>query len=1116
LLADDFDRLNDEQKAIVKGFKGPTMIVAGPGTGKTRTVAVLIGRLLADGTKLKEILALTFSEKAARELRGRVMEYHPKSYDECWISTFHSFCARVLREQFHRVGIHPEFRLLTGFKEALLMAGICSKLTSETFPVFGRVLTKRGFQLEVLTFISLLKSNLVTPDGLQAALAHEGLDPRSRQRLGELLLLYRRYEDERARTGFLDFRDLISLTIQVLRDPGAAERYRRQFRIVLVDEFQDTDPAQYLLLRLLKGEDAEQAPRIAVIGDPRQSIYRFRGADPGMMGAKSAFRREFKARLFPLRSNYRSAGCILGLAGKLHWSQNFAPSPSGKTAAGPPDDELTACSSRQGIVELFEARDELDEARLVARRIAALLTYGAHRCFAPGEVAVLVRNNYQIDLIAESLRALHVPFDIAGDMKFFRSEEVTALASLLQAAAGPADKQEQPLRRAFASPIFGLDQIWAQQYLASLQPGSSLEQGLDEWLSRAPDAPQSEGLSSPSPETAARLAAFRETLRLLRDGIGLPLVSLFARLLLTVPHLLADPAAPGARHVMRFRGMIDDFCDVWEKQNGRPAVAADLMPNFDEWLTYYASTLEQEEDAGTPAASAPAGVRLMTVHQSKGLEFPVVFVTGLCEGQFPVRLRESLLLGSRGLAGLQKAIDAGSREIQFFNPYPADHADHLEEERRLLYVALTRAEEALIMTLPRRIGTDPALPAPFLSELGIRPVRDWQEQNVLTIGELRTRLARLDQTAREELKPDLAKLAESLLSLTEAETARITGESRDAAFEDLLTPRSFGIAAPVPAELPAGFRFSAQSLRDYIDCPRRFYFRHVLRLRDERTENQPFFTFGNAVHACLERLHDPEGEFAGGRTPSSSDLDAIWSSSGRPMLEPLPVLQRTLYGQQARELLEKYREAVYVNGQVPAAGTLGVEADLRFEFRGHACKGRIDRWLKDADGTLWIIDYKTGSSKSGAKLAEEAFPESGPPSEIQLPFYLLAARCLGFSHACATTLYPKEDLYKRKYKGFLPGHMKAGMLGLGAGPEWTVQISPEQFASFENTVEHLMTDIISNRIFDCSPSSAPAANSCTNRSPNKGCEFQPFCQERLDQLRVPAIEDGNKAYGEPD
>ncbi len=1116
MLADDFDRLNTEQKAIVKGFKGPTMIVAGPGTGKTRTVAVLIGRLLTEGTKLKEILALTFSEKAARELRGRVMGYHPKSYDECWISTFHSFCARVLREQFHRVGIHPEFRLLTGFKEALLMAGICSKLTPETFPVFGRVLTKRGFQLEVLTFISLLKSNLVTPDGLQTALTYEGLDLRSRQRIEELLLLYRRYEDERTRTGFLDFRDLISLTVKVLRDPGAAERYRRQFRIVLVDEFQDTDPAQYLLLRLLKGQNAEQSPRIAVIGDPRQSIYRFRGADPGMMGAKSAFRREFKARLFPLRSNYRSAGCILKLAEKLHWSQNFAPAPSGKLPDGPHDEELMALSGRQGIVELLEARDELDEARIVARRIAALLTYGAHRCFAPGEVAVLVRNNYQIDLIAESLRALHIPFDIAGDMKFFRSEEVTALASLLQSAAGPADRQEQPLRRAFASPVFGLDQIWAQQYLASLEPGSSLEQALDERFSRAPDAPVPEGIAAPSPETAVRLAAFRETLRLLRDGIGLPLVSLFARLLLTVPHLLADPAAPGARHILCFRGMIDDFCDVWEKQNGRPAVAADLMPNFDEWLTYYASTLEQEDAAGTAAEPGPSGVRLMTVHQSKGLEFPAVFVTGLCEGQFPVRLRESLLLGSRGLAGLQQAIDAGNREIQFFNPYPADHADHLEEERRLLYVALTRAEEALIMTLPRRIGTDPALPAPFLSELGLRPIRDWYEQNILTIGELRTRLARLDQTAREELRPDLANLAASLRNLTEVETPAITGESRDSEFEELLTPRSFGIAAPVPAELPAGFRFSAQSLRDYIDCPRRFFFKHVLRLRDERTESQPFFTFGNAIHACLEQLHSPEGGFAGGRTPSSSDLDLLWSAHGRPMLESLPVLQRTLYERQARELLEKYREAVYVNGQIPVTGTLGVEADLRFEFRGHKCKGRIDRWLKDTDGTLWIIDYKTGSPKSGAKMAQEAFPESGPPSEIQLPFYLLAARCLGFSQACATTLYPKDDLYRRTYKGYLPGYMKAGMLGLGAGPEWAVQINPRQFAEFEDTIERLMTDIISKKIFDCGPSSAPAANSCTNRSPNKGCEFQPFCQERLDQLRVPANEDGGKAYGESD
>lgn len=1105
MLADDFEKLNDEQKAIVKGFKGPTMIVAGPGTGKTRTVAVLIGRLLAEGTKLKEILALTFSEKAARELRGRVMEYHPKSYDECWISTFHSFCARVLREQYFRVGIHPEFRLLTGFKEALLMSGICARLTPETFPVFGRVLTKRGFQLETLTFISLLKSNLVTPDRLRTAIAAGDFDPRSRQRFEELLLLYGFYEAERRQTGFLDFRDLISLTIDVLREADAAVRYRRQFRVVLVDEFQDTDPAQYLLLKLLKGGESSSgpAPRIAVIGDPRQSIYRFRGADPGMMGAKSAFKKEFRARLFPLRSNYRSASCVLDLAGRLRWSQRFtADSPPKDAPADAPTADLIPKSGRQGFVELLEARDELEESRLVARRIAALLTYGAHRCFAPSEIAVLVRNNYQIDLISESLRALHVPFDIAGDMKFFRSEEVTALASLLQAAANPPEQQEQPLRRAFASPIFGIDQIWAQQFLASLQPGTGLEQAVDAFLARPPADGISEGPAAPTLETSTRLAAFREMLRLLRDGIALPLVSLFARLLLTVPHLLADPAAPGARHVMRFRNMIDDFCDVWEKQHGRPATATDLMPSFDEWLTYYASTLEQDDDGG--AAPAPAGVRLMTVHQSKGLEFPVVFVTGLCEGQFPVRLRESLLVGSRGLTALQRAVDAENREIRFFNPYPADHEDHLEEERRLVYVALTRAEEGLVLTLPRRIGTDPALPAPFLSELGLKPVRDWQEQRALTIAELRTRLARLDIVARDELRPELETLTTA---------AGVSGGGPQA---DPLSPRQFGIAPPTQAELPTGFRFSAQSLRDYLDCPRRFFFRHVLRLRDARTENQAFFVFGNAVHACLEHLHHPESPFSGGGTPSSDDLDGLWTTHGCPLLEPLPILQRTLYGRKARELLERYREAVYVNGQIPATGTIGVEAEIRFEFRGHKCKGRIDRWLNAPDGTVWIVDYKTGGAKSGGKLAEEAFPESGPPSEIQLPFYLLATKCLGYSQSCATTLYPKEDLYKKKYKGFQAGHMKAGMLGLGAGPDWAVQISPGQFAGFENMIEHLMSTITQDRIFDCGPSAAPSANSCLNRSPNKGCEFQAFCQERLNQLRVPALEDNGRTDGEPD
>ena len=346
-LKKDLERLNEQQADIVKKFRRPSLVIAGPGTGKTRTVSVLIGKLLEEGIRLKEILALTFSDKAANELKTRVLEYFPKSFDECWISTFHSFCARILREQYFTVGVKPDFKLLTGFKEALMLSQICSELDPEAYPEYGQVLTKRGFQQEVLTFISLLKSNLISSDEFHALTSSEGFfDKRSQKRFKEVASLFKLYERERERTGYLDFRDLIALTIKALQNKSVARLYAERFRVIIVDEFQDTDPAQFHLLTLLS--EASSDCRIAVIGDPRQSIYRFRGANPEMMTPEGPFKKRFRAKVFPLQINYRCAKEILETSSRLNWfNKNLGD-----------DDNLIPASQENGFVTLYKARDE--------------------------------------------------------------------------------------------------------------------------------------------------------------------------------------------------------------------------------------------------------------------------------------------------------------------------------------------------------------------------------------------------------------------------------------------------------------------------------------------------------------------------------------------------------------------------------------------------------------------------------------------------------------------------------------------------------------------------------------------------------------------------------------
>ncbi len=1066
-LAEDLKRLNEQQAAIIKKFNRPSLIVAGPGTGKTRTISVLIGDLLQKGVRLREILALTFSDKAALELRERVLQYFPHSFDQCWISTFHSFCARILREQYYLAGVNPDFKLLTGFKEALMMGSICNRQDAEAFTEFGKVLRKRGFQQEVLTFISLLKSNLVSIEEFKIAVADcQSLSDRSRARLSELLTLFKAYESERVRTGYLDFRDLISLSIKVLREPSVAEAYRKKFQVILVDEFQDTDPAQFLLLCLLKGEAADV--RTAVIGDPRQSIYRFRGADPSMMTSAGPFKKRFNARVFPLEINYRSARSIVEAAKKLAWKDKTE-------SVG----ELKAHSSNEGFVRLFKVRDELEEARLLSRKIASLMIYGEERLYKPSDFAILVRNNFQIDLIAECLQALHIPFEIAGDMKFFKAEEVIVLASLLKIAANEGSERNIFLQRAFASPVFKINPLWIQAVFAELTPVFTMQH-----LLQKISAGEFSDLPEIDEETSIRAASFAEMIRMLENCASESLNVVFARLLLTVAPLLKDPSSPQARNILHFRSMVADYCEVFSAQLGRQPSVADLMPEFDEWLTYYASTLEQKDE------NQVEGVRIMTVHQSKGLEFPIVAICGLCEGQFPVNLRENLLIPTASIEMLRHQFDAANRQVSFFNPYPVNLEDHLEEERRLFYVALTRAKEGLLLTCPQRLGSDPAMPSPFLNEIGLQPQAAEIEERPLTLGEFRTRLTRLDSEALKAFEP----------VLSEVEKLVPPGVSVHG-----IRPRNFSTPVTDMIHLDAEYAFSASSLSNYIDCPRRFFFLNILKIQNPLLVRQPHFITGNAFHACLEALHKPGSLWEAGKVPTAEDLDMVFSSAASPLLDNLDFFQRHLETGSIRNALPVYCEAVYGLNQVPSTATIGVEFSFNFVYHQSRFRGRFDRFVRLADDAVLVVDYKTSAdAMSSEKVFEQAFPREGLPRELQMPLYLLACRQMGHPRASAALLYVKKEAYKRAHNGMQAGFLRSAALNYGCGPEYGVTVSEDDFARFEKGLQLVLDEIRNDRTFDCRPSAHPDARSCLNQdlSRQPACEFYPFCQERLQALKI--------------
>jgi DNA helicase-2/ATP-dependent DNA helicase PcrA len=1065
-LQEDLHRLNEQQKAIVKKFSKPSLVVAGPGTGKTRTVSVLIGNLLKHGTRLKEVLALTFSDKAARELKERVLEYFPESFDECWISTFHSFCARILREQYFRIFIKPDFKLLTGFKEALLMSGICRRQDPGAFKQFGRVLYKRGFQQEILTFISLLKSNLISSDNFCSAIStNSAFSERIKSRLEEISALYKLYEQERTKTGYLDFRDLISLTVKLFQIPEVARLYRNRFQVILVDEFQDTDPAQYLLLKLLKGDETRS--RVAVIGDPRQSIYRFRGADPGMMTYKGPFSKEFSARIFPLQKNYRCAKEIIDVATKLDWQE--------KTRL---DKSLEACNLEKGFVKLYKVKDELEEARFLCRKIAGLLIYGETRKFKPEEIALLVRNNYQIDLIAENLQALHIPFNIAGDMKFFKSEEVIVLASLLKIAAFSGNEKEEALIRIFGSRIFALKPLWVQAVLAKITPVRTLSSMIEQMAENEFDS-----LPQADEEMQIRAAGFAETIKLLADCKNQPLQIVIARLMLFLQNSFEDLSKNSAKNAIHFRNMIADYCELFKRLNQKEALVSDLMPEFDEWLTYYASTLELED------TGERSGVKIMTVHQSKGLEFPVVVIPGLCEGQFPVKLRENLLVDTQSIEKLKAGFDKNRHQVSFFNPYPLCHQDHLEEERRLFYVALTRAKEGVMLSYPLRQGTDPVMPAPYLKECGLLAVEPDIEQRPLTLSEFRIKLGKLQPETLNSLETELVGF-DSLIN----ESLSVHG----------IRPRVFSVPVSDSIKLPENFAFSASSLKNYIDCPRRFFFLNILKIKNPLMLKQSWFQTGNAYHAILEELHRPGSIWEKGKKPSEDDLKKLFSDFAAPFLEELDFFQRHQESESIVASLPDYVNAIYGLGQFPPAQTAGVEHQFGFELNGYKITGRFDR-LVLTDYGYFVIDYKTTArgALNSKKIYERAFLAEALPQEIQMPLYLLACRQNNLDPVCAALLYIRQEPYKRGPKGFEPGFLRSACLNYGFGPEFGIDITNNDLDKFADKIAGVINEISNTSVFACKPSSDKEARTCLNFDQNKKpkCEFFPFCQEQLEELR---------------
>ena len=608
--------LNPEQRQAVLHREGPLLILAGAGSGKTRVIAHRAACLIGDGHAAPhELLAVTFTNKAAEEMRERIERLLGAAQPRLWLSTFHAFCARLLRREAPRAGLSRDFVIYDTTDQLAVVRRAMQELRIDE-----RLTPPRAVRAQ----ISHAKNRMLDADQL--------LEAGSGYRDEQLARAFERYDRLLAAANALDFDDLLLKAVALFDASEAArERYVEQFRYLMVDEYQDTNRPQYRLLQQLASHR-----NLCVVGDPDQSIYKWRGADVRNI---LDFEQDFpEATVVRLERNYRSTQVILDAASGLI-SRNSERRDKRLWTEGAAGDPIVC----------HRARDEIEEADFVIARLRRALAGGA------GSAAVLYRTNAQSRAIEDALTRAGLAYRVVGGVRFYERKEVKDALAYLKVLLEPAD--DVSLRRIINVPPRGIGKKVMEALEGSAATGPRLS--LWERLVRAVD----------EQAVPARAAAALERFRALRTTLAATAAT--------------ESASVTLERTLDQTGYVRALRDAaTEESEGRLANLMELVAAARDYelrapeasLAGFVDQVSLRSEADEEEGAADAAVWLMTLHAAKGLEFPLVVITGMEEGLFP-------------------------------HARAADDAGELEEERRLCYVGITRAQSQLVLTSAARRRT---------------------------------------------------------------------------------------------------------------------------------------------------------------------------------------------------------------------------------------------------------------------------------------------------------------------------------------------------------------------------------------------------------------------------
>ena len=643
---DYLQNLNENQRLAVETVYGPLLVVAGAGSGKTRVLTTrIVHVIVALDVPCWQIMAVTFTNKAADEMRQRLEEMVGPRAAELVIGTFHSICVRILRTESVYSGYGSNFQIFDQADQLLVMRECLKELDLDP---------KRHDPRQLLGAISRAKDELIGPEDYPVTQGDYWSSVVSR--------VFVKYQGRLRAANALDFGDLIMVTVQMFRQhKHVLEQYQRRFAYLLVDEYQDTNMAQYVLVHLL----AERNGNICVVGDEDQSIYAFRGATIRNI---LEFEKDFPgARIIKLEENYRSTQAILNVANSVI-KNNTERLPK----------ELRTNKHEGEKVVLFRAPTERDEARFIAETAAGLCRDGR---FAYKDFAILYRTHALSRVFEEEFMRQGIPYRIISGVRFYERKEIKDLLAYLQLIANP--QNDFALQRIINVPRRGIGDATV---------GRLAQYGEEAGLSLYETLSQLDGVVGLGARFRNTLAGFREMVDTIRSQVGHMYLTELTDLVLHESGYLPQLEAQGDEDAKMRIENLREFLSV-TKQFETEVSPTDLAA-FLEHVALISDVDSYDRDADA--------ISMMTVHASKGLEFPVVFITGLEEGIFPHSL--SLL-----------------------------DAAEIEEERRLAYVGMTRAEERLYLTCSQQRtlygATKMNPPSRFLEEIDPEYLEEWGSSN---------------------------------------------------------------------------------------------------------------------------------------------------------------------------------------------------------------------------------------------------------------------------------------------------------------------------------------------------------------------------------------------------